>query len=150
MPLILTTVMGAVEGAAQLREHIFGILADLKRREERRAMGQDPRKSQLADPFNLDRWKRTTARRTPPSRRTTSRPSSPQSKGSAFSGHHERRDRTAADHGRGGRSDLGVGRTTIYALVKSDDLVPIRIGKIRATRFRRRDVLALAGEDIDA
>jgi len=42
---------------------------------------------------------------------------------------------------------LNVGRTTVYALVRDGELVPVKLGNVRRTLFRRRDVLALIGEE---
>jgi excisionase family DNA binding protein len=42
---------------------------------------------------------------------------------------------------------LGIGRTSVYRLMQTGDLRPVKLGDLRATRFRRRDVLALIGEE---
>jgi excisionase family DNA binding protein len=38
---------------------------------------------------------------------------------------------------------LRISRASVYNLVKTGDLKPVRIGSLRKTRFRRRDVQEL-------
>jgi hypothetical protein len=43
--------------------------------------------------------------------------------------------------------ELNVGRTSLTALERQGLLRPVRLGSLRVVRYRREDVLALAGAD---
>jgi excisionase family DNA binding protein len=44
---------------------------------------------------------------------------------------------------------LGIGRSSVYKLIKAGHLQPVPLRGLQVTRLRRSDVLALIGEDDD-